>query len=125
MSRQMVSSIYARKAAAAAKTAPKEMMLATAAPVASGTPAEVPLAPPDEAVEAGLEAVPVAEPLEGFAELAMGTLVLPAGGATEVIRVGTTTGTVPTAGTELATDAAELATEAAEEATGVSLVKES
>ena len=122
----MVSSIYARKAAAAAKTAPKEMMLATAAPVASGTPAEeVPLAPPDEAVEAGLEAVPVAEPLEGFAELAMGTLVLPAGGATEVTRVGTTTGTVPTAGTELATDAAELATEAAEEATGVSLVKES
>jgi hypothetical protein len=61
----------------------------------------VPLAPPDEAVEAGPEAEPVAEPLLGLAELATGTLVLPAVGATEVTRVGTTTGA------ELATGAEE------------------
>lgn len=78
-------------------------MLEAAEPEDSGTLAEeVPLAPPDEAVDAGLEAVPEAEPLEGTAELAMGTLVLPAGGATEVTRVGT-----ETAGTELATAGAE------------------
>lgn len=114
----MVLPIYARKAAAAARTAPKEMTLAAAAPVDSGTPAEeVPLAPPDEAVEAGLEAVPEAEPVEGLAELATGTVVLPAGTA-EVTRVGTTTGTeLATAGTELAAEAAELMTEATEEAT--------
>ena len=63
---------------------------------------EVPLAPPDEAVEAGLEAEPEAE-AEGRAELAMGTLVLPAGGATEVTKVGTTTGTELAAGAELTT----------------------
>ena len=121
----MVLPIYARKAAAAARTAPKEMTLAAAAPVDSGTPAEeVPLAPPDEAVEAGLEAVPEAEPVEGLAELATGTVVLPAGTA-EVTRVGTTTGTeLATAGTELAAEAAELMTEATEEATSMSLVKD-
>jgi hypothetical protein len=69
-------------------------------------------------VEAGLEAVPVVEPLGGLAELATGTLVLPAGGTTEVTKVGTTTGTeLATTGTELATTGTELATEAAEDAT--------
>ena len=88
----MVLPIYARKAAPTAKTRPpRETMLAAAAPVDSGALAdEVPLAPPDEAVEAGPEAEPLAEPL-GLAELAAGTLVLPAEGATEVTRVGTTT----------------------------------
>lgn len=72
----------------------------------SGTPAEeVPLAPPDEAVEAaGLEAEPEAEP-EGVAELATGTLLLPAEAE------GTTTGAELPAGAETA--GAELMTEGA------------
>lgn len=109
-SRQWIPSLYAKKAAPTARTRPPtEIMLAAAAPVDSGMLAEeVPLAPPEEAVDAGLEGVPEAEPLLGLAEEATGTLVLPAGGATEVTRVGTTTGTELTAaGMELGTAGAE------------------
>lgn len=106
----MVSPIYARMAAPTARARPpKEAMLTPAAPEASGRLAEeLPLAPPEEAVEAGLEAAA----LEGLAELAMGTLVLPAGGATEEAMEGT-------AGTELTI---ELTMDATDEATVWNLV---
>lgn len=80
-------------------TPPMETMLAAAAPVDSGTLAEeVPLAA--EPVEAEPEPVPVA--LLGAAELAAGTLVLPAGAVTEVTRVGTAAeAELTAAGTEL------------------------
>lgn len=88
-------SIYARKTAPTARTRPpRETMLAAAAPVASGTLAEeVPLAL--SAVEEGLLPEPVPE-AEGEAELAAGTVVLPAGTA-EVTRLVATTGTELTA----------------------------
>jgi len=86
-----------KKAARAPTTASRPTPAWAAAPVDSGTPAEeVPLAPPDEAVEAaGLEAEPEAEP-EGLAELATGTLLLPAEAE------GTTTGAELPAGAETA-----------------------
>lgn len=117
----IVSPIYARKTAPTAKKRPPiETMLAAAAPVDWGALAEeAPLAPPAEAVEEGLlpEPVPEAEPLLGRAELATGTLVLPAGGAIEVARVGGTTkaelaivgNELAIAGTELAASGTELA----------------
>jgi hypothetical protein len=86
-----------KKAARAPTTASRPTPAWAAAPVDWGTPAEdVPLAPPDEAVEAaGLEADPEAEP-EGLAELATGTLLLPAGAE------GATTGAELPAGAETA-----------------------
>lgn len=106
----MVLPIYARKAAPTARARPpKETMLAPAAPLASGSAEEVPLAPP---AEAELEAAALAE--EGLAELAMGTLVLLAGGATEAME--------ETAGTELTM---ELTIEATDEATGTVSVQSS
>lgn len=107
----MVSSICAtvrvsptayKKAARAPATAKRPTPAWAAPPLDSGTLAEeLPLAPPDEAVEAGLEPVPEAEP-EGWAELATGTLVLPAGGATEETTEGTTAGAELAAAAELA-----------------------
>lgn len=93
-----------KKATRAPTTARRPTPAWAAAPVDPGTLAdEVPLAPPDEAVEAGPEAELEAKP-EGRAELATGTLVLPAGGATEVTMVGTTPTELARVGTTTGTE---------------------